>query len=249
MPNIHNNISFALVNIPIVINPIIHDNDIPFNQLHKKCLNRIKYIKYCPYCKKDLKEVDIIKGYQYDKDSYITFNKDELNKLKVPNEKEIEVIGFINLNEIESYYFEKSFYLISDNSNKAYRLFSEALNKTKLVALCKMVLGSKFYYSIIRYNPKGLLMTTLYFFEEIDIPTINDEKVINKKELELAIKLINSMKIKFNPKEYEDLYQNNIRNAIENKLNGKEIKGTKKNNKKKINDLMKALEKSLKNVE
>ena len=92
-------------------------------------------------------------------------------------------------------------------------------------------------------------MTTLYFFEEIDIPTIIDEKAINKKELDLAIKLINSMKTKFNPKEYEDLYQNNIRNAIEDKLNGKEIKGTKKNNKKKINDLMKALEKSLKNVE
>lgn len=249
MPNIHNNISFALVNIPVIINPIIHDNDISFNQLHKKCLNRIKYIKYCPHCKKDLKEIDIIKGYQFEKDNYITFNKDELNKLKVINDKEIEVVGFVNLNEIDSYYFEKSFYLSNDNSSKAYKLFQEALKKTNLVALCKMVLGSKFYYSIIRYNPNGLLMTTLYFYNEVNIPTNNNDKVINKKELDLAIKLINSMKIKYNPKEYEDLYEINIQNAIDDKLKGKKIKRHKNDNKKKINDLMKALEKSLKDVE
>lgn len=248
MPNIHSNISFMLVNIPVILNPIIHDNDIPFNQLHKKCLNRIKYIKYCPKCKKDLKEIDIIKGYQYDKDSYITFNKEELNKLKIPNEKEIEVVGFLNLNEIDPYYFEKSFYLTSDTNSKPYKLFSETLKQTKLVALCKTVLGSKFYYSIIRFNPKGLLMTTLYFYEEVNIPNNNIDKTILKKELDLAIKLVDEMKIKFNPKEYIDLYQNSIKNAIDDKLNGKTIKSTKKIDKKKINDLMKALEKSLKDV-
>ena len=51
MPNIHSNISFALVNIPVLLNPIIKNNDTSFNQLHKKCLNRVKYIKYCPKCK------------------------------------------------------------------------------------------------------------------------------------------------------------------------------------------------------
>lgn len=248
MPNINSNISFMLVNIPVILNPIIHDNDIPFNQLHKKCLNRIKYIKYCPTCKKDLKEIDIIKGYQYDKDSYITFNKEELNKLKVPNEKEIEVVGFLNLSEIDPYYFEKSFYISSKNSSKAYSLFLETLKQTKLVALCKTVLGNKFYYSIIRFNPKGLLMTTLYFYEEVTIPENKTDKKLTKKELELAIKLVNSMKIKFNPKEYIDLYQNNIKDAINDKLNGKKIKNSKKVEKKKISNLMEALEKSLKNV-
>ena len=91
-------------------------------------------------------------------------------------------------------------------------------------------------------------MTTLYFYEEINIPSNNIDKTISKKELDLAIKLVNEMKIKFNPKEYIDLYQNNIKNAIDDKLNGKKIKGTKKTDKKTINDLMKALEKSLKDV-
>lgn len=248
MANLHSNISFALVNIPIVMNPIIRDNDIPFNQLHKKCLNRIKYIKYCPHCKKDIKENDIIKAYQYDKDNYITFTKDELNDLKLTNEKEIEVIGFLNLSEIDPYYFEKSFYLMSDNSNKSYKLFLEALKKVKKVALCKTVIGSKFYYCILRSNNNGLLLTTLYFYEEVNIPEYSVYKDITKKELDLAIKLIDSMNIKFNPKDYIDEYQTNIRDAIDDKLDGKKIKKKNKNNKEQIKDLMKALEKSLKNV-
>ena len=56
MPNIHSSISFSLVNIPVIMNPIIRNNDTSFNQLHKKCLNQIRYVKYCPHCKKDLKE-------------------------------------------------------------------------------------------------------------------------------------------------------------------------------------------------
>lgn len=52
MPNIHSNITFGLVSIPVTMNPIIKNNDISFNQLHKKCLHRIEYVKYCPYCKK-----------------------------------------------------------------------------------------------------------------------------------------------------------------------------------------------------
>ena len=249
MPNIHSNISFALVNIPVVMNPIIHDNDIPFNQLHKKCMHRIKYIKYCPTCKKDVKESEIIKGYQYDKDNYISFTKDELSKLKLPNEKEIEVVGFVNLSDIDPYYFEKSFYLMSDNSSKPYKLFCEALKKTKKVALCKTVLGTKFYYCILRFDDMGILLTTLYFYEEVNIPEYSNDKNITKKELDLAIKLIDSLNVKFNPKEYKDEYQDKIKNAINDKLNGKKIKGSKKKTSPKINDLMKALEKSLKDVE
>lgn len=137
---------------------------------------------------------------------------------------------------------------MSDNSNKSYKLFLEALKKVKKVALCKTVIGSKFYYCILRSNNNGLLLTTLYFYEEVNIPEYSVDKDITKKELDLAIKLIDSMNIKFNPKDYIDEYQTNIRDAIDDKLDGKKIKKKNKNNKEQIKDLMKALEKSLKNV-
>ena len=90
-------------------------------------------------------------------------------------------------------------------------------------------------------------MTTLYFDEEITIPDITLKSSINDKELNLAIKLIESMEGKFEIEKYKDEYQDNIRKSIDDKLNGKKIKSkNKKTNNTQINDLIKALEKSLK---
>jgi len=247
MPNIHSNISFALVNIPVVMNPIIKNNDTSFNQLHHKCLNRIQYVKYCPHCKVPLKENEIIKGYEYEKDSFLTFDKQELNNLRPENEKEIEIVSFIPLKEIDPSYFEKSYFLQTETKSKAYLLFCEALKKSKLVALAKTVIGSKFYYCILRFNEQNIILTTLYFEEEVHEKKDSSDYKINDKELDLALQLINSLKGKFEPSKYKDEYQDNIKKAIEDKIDGKTIKTKKKSNKKQISDLMEALEKSLKN--
>lgn len=246
MANTHMNISFALVDIPVSLKPAIKNNDTSFNQLHKKCLKRVSYIKYCSHCKKNLKENEIIKGYQFEKDEYITFEKEELNKMKLDNEKEIEIISFVNIKDIDPVYFEKSYVLEKKGKSRSYNLFIEALKKSNSVALCKSVLNGKFYYAILRFMNNSLIMTTLYFEEEINLENNKDKIEVNQKELVLAMKLIESLKGKFEPSKYKDEYQNSIRKAIDSKLNGKAIKGTKKKNKKHIDDLMLALEKSLK---
>lgn len=245
MPNIHSNISFGLVSIPVVMNPIIRNNDTSFNQLHKECLHRIEYNKFCPICKKNIKENEIVKGYQYENDKYLVFNKQELSKLKLENEKEIEVISFVNSSEIDPFYYEKSYFLKTENKSKAYILLCEALRQTKKVAICKTIIGPKFYYCVLRLTNNGIVMSTLYFDEEISIPENDINKKINQSELDLAIKLVESLEGEFEPEKYKDEYQNRIRDAIDDKLNGKEIKSSKKKNRKQINDLMEALEKSL----
>ena len=88
-------------------------------------------------------------------------------------------------------------------------------------------------------------MTTLYFYEEVNLNNDDVKYKISDKELNLAIKLIESMKSSFDPKEYKDEYQDNIKVAINNKIDGKKIKKSKSKNKKEISDLMEALEKSL----
>lgn len=246
MPNVHSSINFGLVNIPVVMNPVIKNNDNSFNQLHDKCSSRINYIKYCPTCKKKVKEEEIVKGFEYETDKYIIFEKEELNKLKPKNEKEIDIISFVPVKDIDPIYFEKSYDLDAEGKGKAYYLFCEALRQSKLVALAKTVIGSKFYYCILRFNNQNIIMTTLYFQEEIKLKKDDGDIKINQKELDLAIKLITSLKGKFEPEKYKDEYQDNLSNAIEDKIDGKSIKRTKKKNKKQINDLMEALEKSLK---
>lgn len=246
MPNVHSNISFGLVNIPIIMNPLIKNNDTSFNQLHKKCMHRIKYVKYCEHCKKEVKEGDIIKGYEYEKDEYLTFPKEELDALKPENEKEIEVMAFVNINEIDPAYFEKSYLLKTEKKTKAYDLFCEALKQEKKVALAKTILGSKFYYCILRFTKFGIIMTTLYFNEEVMFPSEEKNFEVNAKELDLAVKLIKERTAKFDPTKYQDEYQNNIKEAINAKLNGKKVSKPKKKQKEEVSDLFEALEKSLK---
>ena len=241
-------ISFGLVNIPVEINPIIKNNDITFNQLHKKCLSRIKYVKYCPHCKKEVKQTDIIRGYEYKKDEYVTLTSDEFNKLKSEDEKTIEIIGFVSLNEVDPIYFDTSYIIKTSTKSKSFSLFKEALNKTKRVALAKTVIGTKFYYVIIRLMGDALIMNTLYFEEEVVIPDSVADAKFTKKELDLAVALINSLKVKFKPGEYVDEYREKVKDALKQKEEGKSLKKPKVRNTRNIKDLMTALEMSLKNV-
>lgn len=241
-------ISFGLVNIPVQINPIIKNNDISFNQLHKKCGSRIKYVKYCPHCKKEVKQTDIVKGYEYEDNEYVTLTNEEFDNLKSEDEKTIEVVGFVDLKEIDPIYFEKSYVVETNSKSKAYTLFKDALLKTKKVALAKTVIGTKFYYVVLRLSENMIVMNTLYFFEEVNMPEANIDTKYTKKELDLAIELVNSLNMKFKPEELEDEYQNKIKDAIDLKIEGKNIKKPKKKRETNIKDLMTALEMSLKNV-
>ena len=241
-------ISFGLVNIPVNINPIIKNNDISFNQLHKKCLSRIKYVKYCPHCKKEVKQVDIVKGYEYQDDNYITLTEEEFDKLKSEDEKTIEIVGFVDLKEIDPVYYEKSYVVMTNTKSKAYSLFKAALDKTKKVAIAKTVIGTKFYYVVLRLGENNILMNTLYFEEEVVIPDSVVDSKFTTKELDLAVELINSLKMKFRPEDLVDEYQTKIKDAIDMKIDGKTIKKPKKKQEKSIKDLMTALEMSLKNV-
>ena len=241
-------ISFGLVNIPITMNPIVHDNDITFNQLHKKCLSRIKYVKYCPHCKKEVKQTEIIKGYKISDDNYITLTNEELKNLQIESEGNIEIIGFVSGNEIDPIYYERSYVLQVPNKSKAFSLFRDALIKSKRVAIAKTIIATKFYYVAIRILDDAMIMSTLYFFEEINIPEGITSSKYTKKELDLALTLIDSLKMKFEPEKYVDQYQENIEAAIKAKNKGLKPKKVKVKQNNNIKNLMEALELSLKNV-
>ena len=246
MANLKTSISFGLVNIPIVINPVIKNNDTAFNQLHKKCKHRIKYLKYCPVCKVQVKQKDIVRGYEYQKDDYVILTDEEFERLKTEDEKTIEIIAFVKLSEIDPIYFEKSYVINIEKKMKAYTLFKEALKKSKKVALAKTIIGTKFYYVILRLGEERIIMTTLYFDEEIHLGNLEEPSKITEKELDLALKLIDGLSAEFEPQKYIDEYQTKVKKALNEKIKGTEIKPVKSKKKKTITNLMEALEASLK---
>ncbi len=239
-------ISFGLVHIPVLMNNAIKNNDVSFNLLHKKCKERLEYIRYCPHCKTKVKNDEIEKGYEYKKDDYVTFTDNDFAKLKSENDKIIEIISFVDINEIDPIYYEKSYTLTPNNSSKAFNLFKWALRKSKKVAIAKTILRNKLYYVVIRFGYENIIMDTLYYEEEIKLQREKMVKDFSDNELNMALKLIKAMSAKFTPEEYIDEYQNNLKMAIDKKIKRKDIKKIKSKKKRNINDLMTALEESLK---
>lgn len=239
-------ISFGLVHIPVLMNSAIKNNDISFNMLHKKCGEKLEYIRYCPHCKEKVKNTEIEKGYEYTEDNYITFTEEDFDKLKSENDKVIEIISFVDISDIDPIYYDKSYTLTPNKSTKSFNLFKEALRKSKKVAIAKTYMRNKAYYVVIRFGYENIIMDTLYYEEEIRMQKEKTKKEFNDTELKTAIQLIDAMSDEFKPEEYVDEYQTRLRKAIDKKINGKEIKQYKKKKQRSISDLMTALEESLK---
>ena len=244
--NYQTNISFVLDNIPVLLNSAIKDNNVTFNLLHKKCDTRLEFIRYCPHCKEKVKPTEIVKGYEYSDNNYVTFTNEEFAKLKSDNEKAIEIIAFIDINQVDPVYYDKSYILTPNKSTKAFELLKEALRQSKKVALAKTYLHNRLYYVVIRFGYQNIIMNSLYYEEEIKMQKEKVKKDYTDVELKMALKLVDSLTSNFKPEEYKDEYQNRIKEAINKKVHGEKITPVKGKKKKSINDLYKALEASLK---
>jgi len=245
MPSRKLAISFGLVHIPVELNPVIKNNDIAFNMLHKKTGERIKLQRVSPSSGEEVTTKDIIKGYEYEKGKYVTFTDEDMSKLQVPSDNNIEIVSFVNLRDIDPVYYEKSYYLTTKDNSKAFSLFKKVLEKQGKVAIAKVVLGYKSYYVTLRFGKNNILMNTLYFEEEINLEDNITDDEFTKAELDMATKLIETMSDDFKPEIYTDYYQTRVRDAIEKKIEGKEIVKPKGKKTKSIDDLMTALKKSI----
>ncbi len=241
-------ISFGLVYIPVSLSLSIKENDIGFNMIDRKTMTRIKYKKTCVDCEnREVKNEDIVKGYQYEKDKYVIFTDEDFEKLKTNKDKNIVIEQFVDLKEVDPIYFDKSYYVSPTGGEKAFNVLLSAMEKQNKAGIAKTVIGTKETLILIRVNNGKMLVNTLYFNDEIQkMPEIKKTK-IEKKELDLAINLIEQMTAEFKPEKYKDEYNSKVKKAIKRKIAGNEIIEYKeKHEPAKIINLMEALQKSLK---
>lgn len=241
-------IEFGLVYIPITLSACVKNNDIGFNMIDKHTMSRIKYKKTCVDCNdKEVKNEDIVKGYQYEKGKYVIFTDKDFEKIKSPKDKNISIQQFVSVNEVDPIFFDKSYYVQPVGADKAFNLLLEAMKKQNKAGLAKTVLGTKETLILIRAQGDKMLLNTLFFNEEIQkAPAINTSK-ISKKELDLASSLITQMTAKFEPQKFKDEYNEKIKKAIKQKIAGNDIVEPKRAREPaKIINIMEALQKSLK---
>ena len=246
------NISFGLVSIPIKLHAATEDKDIKLRSLHKECHTPIKYEKICPVCEKELELEEIVKGYEITKGKFVVLDENELADLKkISEERAVELIDFIKLEEIDPIYFERSYYLSPNTGGtKAYGLLRKALVDSGKAGVAKIVMRSKERLAIIRVFEHTLLMETIHFPDEVrkaaDVPGVPTDDQITKRELDTAILLIDQLTSPFEPEKYKDEYRTKLMELIESKQTGKKVvTPIEKEPAANVTDLMAALQASI----
>lgn len=221
-------ISFGLVNIPIKLYAATESKQIQLRQLHKKCHSPINYQKVCPVCEENVSLDELVKGYEYDKNQFVVLDEDDLAPLAAAKSKAIEIIDFIQLEEIDPIFFNRSYYLgPAEHGEKAYALLKQAMAETNKAAIAKFVLRAKEHLAAIRIYQDAMVLETIFYPDEVrlaqHVPGLASVEV-SDKELAMAKQLIEQLTVPFEPDKYHDEYREKMNQLIESKLEGKEIK-------------------------
>ncbi|MDV2683634.1 Ku protein [Alkalihalophilus lindianensis] len=246
-------ISFGLVNIPVKLHTATDNKDIKLRQLHKKCHTPINYQKRCVDCEEEVANEDIVKAYEYAKNKFVVLDDEDLENLKKEQEeKAVEIIDFVKLDEIDPIYFEKSYFMAPDSGGaKAYSLLREALQESGKIGIAKIIIRSKEQLAVVRVYKNGLIMETIHFPDEVrkmdDVPNLPEDQKIVKKELDTALLLVEQLTTNFDPEKYHDEYRSALMDLIEEKKTGKKtVSATdKKPKESNVTDLMSALQASI----
>ncbi|QHS22044.1 Ku protein [Virgibacillus sp. MSP4-1] len=247
-------ISFGLVNIPVKLHAATENKDIRLRNLHKECESPIKYEKVCPVCDKEVSNDDIVKGYEYAKNKFVVLDDEDLENLKKEqDDKAVEIVDFVQLEEIDPIYFEKSYYLSpNEGGGKAYALLRQSLKDTGKIGIAKIMIRSKEQLAIVRVYENTIVMETIHYPDEVravdEVPNVPAETDLGEKELNTAKMLIDELTTEFEPEKYTDEYRTALMDLIEAKKENDEVTTAKEKKTEKpdnVTDLMEALEASL----
>ncbi len=221
-------ISFGLVSIPIQLYSSSENSQkVRFNFLSPEG-GRVKQQYIDPKTGEEVPRDQLVKGYQFAKDQYVTFTADELKALEAEAKQAIEIVEFVPLEQVERAYIGKTYYLGPDKGGgKAYKLLGAAMEQTGWAALAKYAARGKQYLVLIRPVGEHLVMEQLHYDHEVrDIGEVpSGEGEVSDAELKLAVQLIEQIASEeFVPSRYEDEVGSRMLAAIEKKIaDGKEI--------------------------
>jgi DNA end-binding protein Ku len=223
-------ISFGLVSIPVKLFAATQASaSVSFNLLHKKCSTRLKQQYICPTDNEIVSRDDMVKGYEFAKDQYVTFTSEELKSLEEKATGSIDIAEFVPLAAIDPVYFDRPYYLGPEKGgDKAYLLLAEAMRESGRAALARYAARGKQYLVMLRPSTDGraLVLQQLLYADEVrslaDVPLPDGE--VREAELKLAKQLIDQIaRETFDPTQYRDEVRDRIQADIERKVQGQDI--------------------------
>jgi DNA end-binding protein Ku len=251
-------ISFGLLNVPVKLYSAVSKQTVRFRELREKDGSRVRHKRVSEADGKEVAYDDIVKGYEFAPDQYVTLTREELSELDPKKTRAIEIQDFVDIEDIDPIYFEHPYYLGPDKgAEKAYGLLTKAMDDTGKVAIARFVLRNKEHLAAIRPMNGVLAMATMRFHDEVSSPEDLDGDLFaekpekpDKRELDMAKQLIESLSTDFQADKYRDQYREELLELLEAKAAGKEIVSAPSEEPEptKAPDLMAALEESLQAV-
>ena len=139
-------ITFGMISIPVKLFGATESKDLAFNNLHKECKSRLKQKRWCPVDDREVFLDEVVKAYEYSKDSYVEILDEDLESLPVPSKHTIELTSFVQQSEIDPVYFESSYYLAPEEAaRKPYALLVRAMQETDFVGIAKLAMHNREY--------------------------------------------------------------------------------------------------------
>lgn len=243
-------ISFGLVHVPVKMFSATEDKDISMRYIHKECVTPLNFVRKCLTCDREVQWEEIARGYEYEPGAFVLFEKDELEKLNGEVNKEIKILDFVQLTDIDPVYFHKTYYLAPNETGaNAYNLLLEAMKQTGKIGIAKVSIRSKSSLAAIRVIDNCIAMETIFYPDEIrpvdQVPNLPEQSNVSDKELTMAKMLIEQLTTPFEPEKYKDDYREAVLHAIEQKVSGQQVSMAPAPQKTSVIDLMAALQASL----
>ena len=246
-------VSFGLVNVPVGLYSATQDHEVRFHQFEKGTSARIRNRRVNEETGDEVEYDDIVKGAEVGDGKYVMLTQEELESVEPGRSRTIDISDFVDAAEIDPIYYQRSYYLAPSGkeADKAYKLLARALEESQRIGIATFVMRSKQYLAAIRPHDGVLLLETMYFADEVRDPKKEIERLpastrVDKKDVAMAVRLIEAMSSKWNPKNYRDTYTDRVEQLVEAKRNDEEIvEESRAEATGKVTDLMEALRASL----
>src|SRR5215510_8764043 len=250
------NLRLSLVLVPVRMFPAIStEGTIAFRMIHEPSGKPIKYLKGIETERgfKEVPEEDIIKGYEHTKGHHVLIEPKELDALKLEAKHTIDMKTFVDLDQIDSRYFEKPYYLLpdGDEADEGYTVLRDVLAKTKKMAVGQLIMHGREHLVGITANKKGLMLLILRYQDELRKPEPYFDKIDTKTDadaVKLAVNLIEQESGKFEPQKMPNEYARAVHELVQAKIEQRapEVQiETEKRETPKVINIMDALKKSM----
>ncbi len=170
------------------------------------------------FSEEPLEKAEVLKGYEIEKDRYVTFEPREIAALRPKTSTELSILEFARLEEIDPLFCETSYYAAPDGGGqKAYALLHRALVETGYAAIGSFAMHGREHAAVIRPGRRGLVLHTLFYANEVrsEEEYASGPGLVNPKELELAKRFIGVLAAPFEPAKLKDTFEERLRNFID----------------------------------